>query len=123
MSRNIVTEIMSETIVYGGLRATRAEVYFDWLKQGGTPKQAEYLACRPGAVAVDPESVAHLPSFVEVREQEEKERPFREWCGEFLTVYRSRLKADFVQPWESIRKYFSCGYLPETAVYELTRAL
>lgn len=65
-----IDELMNETIVYGGLRATRQEVFDDVIALGHTAKIADMFAFGPRAVAVDPESVRHLPSLRQMREAE-----------------------------------------------------
>ncbi len=70
MRRNIVAEIMAEHIIYGGLLATRAEVYADALGRTGSWRAADMYACGPRAVAVDPLDHANRPTLAQVRSRE-----------------------------------------------------
>lgn len=68
MRRNIIQELMSETVVYGGLVATRGEVYLDAIECGCSHHWADRFAFRDQAV--QPEAVAHLPTLKQIREYE-----------------------------------------------------
>lgn len=72
-ARKFLTEIMAETIIFGGCSATREEVYEDCIERG-LPRLgygAEWFAMRPPAV--DPASVTHLPTLADIREYEERQ--------------------------------------------------
>lgn len=69
--RNLIAELMSETIVYGGCRATQREVYDDCIARGLSWRMADLFACGQRVVAVDPSSVSHLPTLAQIRAWEE----------------------------------------------------
>lgn len=68
--RNLVAEVMAEHVIYGGLLATRGEVYDDVMAMGLGWKAADMFACGPRTKAVDPEQYWHLPTLRQMREAE-----------------------------------------------------
>lgn len=71
-SRNLVNEVMSEHIIYGGLLATRGEVYEDVIALGHGPKAAEAFACGINVKAVNPADHQNRMTLKQLRERESK---------------------------------------------------
>ena len=71
MAKNIVNEMMSQMICYGGMAATRAEVYKDALKicrtrtdtEGQARRGADQFAFGDAAVTLTSDQAAALPRF------------------------------------------------------------
>lgn len=70
--RNLVAEVMAEHVIYGGLLATRQEVYDDVIALGHDWKWADYIACGTHAKTVDPNDHQHRPTLKQIREQENR---------------------------------------------------
>ena len=71
MAINFIKQFMAETIYYGGMAATRKEVYADALKVCRTltdnlrqaARAADMFAFGPRTVVLTPQEVAALPRF------------------------------------------------------------
>jgi hypothetical protein len=62
---NMVQQIFAETVVYGGLIATRAEVYEDIVSLNGNSTMADYISMR--AKEATPEDIANRPRLADIR--------------------------------------------------------
>lgn len=57
---------------------------------------------------------------VAIPEEFTRQHAWVEWYASFLKIHQRRTHRPFAGQASAVLKYFDCGYLPETAVYEVT---